>query len=120
MAIQMNVVRDKALRRGEELLSSVRLSPQFMTNIMQSRSPIRFKPGSPIFCRGSAADVAYCVLSGLVKVYLPLNDGSRVLVALAGSGDFLGLVYAIGADGRHVQSLEAEAMTTASLAIFTR
>jgi CRP/FNR family transcriptional regulator len=91
-----------------------------MSRIIEHRSPVTFSKGEPIFVQGSAADVSYWVISGLVKVYFPLEDGTRVIVHIAGGGDFIGIVDGMGPNGRHMQALEAEAMTKVSVAIFTR
>ncbi len=120
MATHANAIPEEALRRAQELLSRWQIAPEFMAGIMAHRLPVTFAKGEPIFIQGSAADVAYCVLSGLVKVYYPLPDGTRVIVRVGGAGDFIGIIDAIGTNGRHVQALEAEAMTKVSVAIFTR
>jgi len=120
MSPHTNAIPEEALRRAQELLARWQISPELMAGIMEHRMPVTFAKGEPIFIQGSAADVAYCVLSGLVKVYYPVPDGTRVIVRVGGAGDFIGIVDAIGTSGRHVQALEAEAMTKVSVAIFTR
>jgi CRP/FNR family cyclic AMP-dependent transcriptional regulator len=120
MATHGNAIPEEALRRAQELLSKWQISPDFLAGIMERRLPVTFTRGEAIFTQGSAADVAFWVLSGLVKVYFPLPDGTRVIVRVAGAGDFIGMVDSIGNNGRHVQALEAEAMTKVAVAIFTR
>ena len=64
--------------------------------------------------------MAYWILSGLVKVYCPLRDGTRVLVRIGGPGDLVGMIDAVAAGARRVQAFQAQAMTKVSVAIFTR
>ncbi len=120
MSRQFKTVPDEALRRAQGILSGWRVPPEFLNSIMERRSPVTFAKGEAIFTRGSAGDVAYWILSGLVKVYYPLEDGSRVIVHVAGAGDFIGVADAIGTNKRRVQAFEAEGMTKVCLAIFTR
>lgn len=120
MATHANAIPEEALKRAQELLGKWQIPPEFLAGIIERRLPVTFAKSEAIFTQGSAADVAYWVLSGLVKVYFPLPDGTRVIVRVAGPGDFIGIVDAIGNNGRHVQALEAEAMTKVSVAIFTR
>ncbi len=117
---QTSLIPEEALRRAQHLLSKWEISPEFTAGLIGSRSPITFTKGQPIFTHGSTADIGFCVLSGLVKLYLPFPDGSRIIVRLAGPGDFIGIVDTAGSDGRHVHALEAEAMSKASVSIFTR
>ncbi len=60
------------------------------------------------------------ILSGLVKVYSPNPDGSRLVVALIGPGDLAGFTDYVESNGRRAQAFEAEALTRASVALFTR
>ena len=120
MLKQTFAIPGEAQRRAQEVLSRWRISPNFIAELIGHRAPITFARGQAIFIQESAADVGYFVLSGLAKVYFPLRDGSRVVMRLAGAGDFIGVVDAIGTNGRHAQALEAEAMTKVSVAIFTR
>lgn len=120
MTKQTSLIPEEALRRAQHLLSRWEISPEFTAGLIGSRSPISFVKGQPIFTHGSTADIAFCVLSGLVKLYLPFPDGSRIIVRLAGPGDFIGLVDMAGRDGRHSHALEAEAMSKVSVAMFTR
>jgi CRP-like cAMP-binding protein len=91
-----------------------------MDELINQRAAAAFTKGEAIFLQGSMADVAYWIISGLVKVYFPLPDGNRVVVRLAGPGEFLGFIDRLGTNGRRVQALEAEAMTRVSVAILTR
>lgn len=119
MGVQVETVPQEVLRKAGELLSSLRIPPEVLS-ILQRGAPLAFARGDAIFTQKSEANVAYCVVSGLVKVYFPLDDGSRIIVDVAGAGDLIGLIHAPGAHGHRVQLLQAEAMSKASVAIFTR
>jgi len=73
-----------------------------------------------IFAQGAPADVLFYVLNGLVKVYCPVGDGDRVLLRLAGPGDFLGNIDYLDSDQHRTQVFEAQAFTRCSLALLTR
>jgi CRP/FNR family transcriptional regulator, cyclic AMP receptor protein len=73
-----------------------------------------------VFLQGSPADVMFWVLAGLVKVYCPRPDGTRILVKLAGPGDLVGHVDYIDSRGCRAQVFEVEALTKCSVALFTR
>jgi len=91
-----------------------------MAEVIDHRVSAAFAKGETIFLQGSTADVAYWITSGLAKVYFPLPDGNRVVVRLAGPGEFIGVIDHQGTNGRRVQALEAAAMTEVSVAILTR
>src|SRR5215472_4404494 len=120
MAAQMNPIPEEAHRRAQELLTRWRIPQEFMAELIEHRASVAFPKGESIFLQGSTADVGYWILSGLVKVYFPLPDGTRVVVKVAGPGDFIGVIDSVGTSGRRTQGLEAEAMTKVSLALFTR
>jgi CRP-like cAMP-binding protein len=62
----------------------------------------------------------FWVFAGLVKVYCPRPEGTRILVNIAGPGDLIGHVDYIDTRGRHAQVFEVEALTKCSVALFTR
>jgi CRP-like cAMP-binding protein len=120
MAAQINPIPEEARRRAQELLSRWRVPPEFMAELIEHRASVTFPKGESIFLQGSTADLGYWVLTGLVKVYFPLADGTRVIVRVAGPGDFVGIIDCMGSNARRVQAFESEAMTKVSVAIFTR
>ena len=73
-----------------------------------------------IFTQGAPADVLFYILNGLVKVYCPVGDGDRVLLRLAGPGDFLGNIDFLDSGQHRTQLFEARAFTRCSLALLTR
>jgi CRP-like cAMP-binding protein len=80
----------------------------------------RYPNRVPLFLQGSPADVAFAVFNGLVKVYCPGADGSRILVHLAGPGDLIGYADFIDGNRQRSQMFEAHALTSCSVALFTR
>ncbi len=92
MPQQSNTIPEEAQRRAQELVSQWRISPELIAELIGHRAALTFPQGKAIFIQGSAADVGYFVLSGLVKVCFVLMDGTRVIVRVAGAGDFIGVV----------------------------
>jgi CRP/FNR family transcriptional regulator, cyclic AMP receptor protein len=81
---------------------------------------VRYPKGSPLLATGSSADAVFAVMSGMIKVYCSAWGGMRVLVDLAGPGDLVGYAN-LGASAPGQPPLyEAEALTGASVALFTR
>ena len=105
--------------RLQEMLDSHGLRADLASEIEDHLTPVTFEKGAVIFLRGSAADLLFWLLKGFVKLYLPLNDGSRTLVDLARPGDFLAYVNDESSQGRR-QLLEAQALTKCSVGLFTR
>lgn len=81
---------------------------------------VRYPKRSPLFLQGSPADVVFGVFNGLVKVYCPGADGNRILVHLAGPGDVIGYADFLDGNGQRSQMFEAHALTSCSVALFTR
>jgi len=105
--------------RLEEMLDSHGLCADLASEIEDHLTPVTYEKGAVIFLRGSPADLHFCLLKGFVKLYMPLNDGSRTLVDLARPGDFLAYVNDESSQGRR-QLLEAQALTKCSVGLFTR
>jgi CRP/FNR family transcriptional regulator, cyclic AMP receptor protein len=120
MAALISAIPEEARRRAQQLLSRWGVPPEFMTELIEHKASATFPKGESIFQQGSTANVGYWVLTGLVKVHVPLMDGTRVAVKVAGPGDFVGVIDCLRTSARRVQALEAKAMTKVSVAIFTR
>jgi CRP-like cAMP-binding protein len=120
MPKHMNPIPQEAHRLVLDLFERWHIPPHFVAELINRRASAAFTRGEVIFLQGSTADIAYWITSGLVKVYLTLPGGNRVVVRVAGPGEFLGVIDRLGTDGRRVQALEAEAMTRVSVAILTR
>lgn len=81
---------------------------------------VRYPKGSPLFLQGSPADVVFAVFSGLVKIYCPRSEGSRILVEIAGPGDVVGYADFVDLNNQRSQVFEAHALTSCCVALFTR
>ncbi len=55
---------------------------KFIDEITGHHTVVNYNKGSMVFLQGSPADVMFWVLAGLVKVYCPRPDGTRILARL--------------------------------------
>jgi CRP-like cAMP-binding protein len=66
--------------------------PQSVIEALFSRHTlVRYPKGSPLFDKGSPADVVFVMLSGIVKIYCARAGAARTLIELAGPGRSCGL-----------------------------
>jgi CRP/FNR family transcriptional regulator len=104
----------------KERLGRCGLPPDAIAALFSRHTIVRYPKGSPLLATGSSADALFAVMSGMVKVYCSGWHGMRILVDLAGPGDLAGYAN-LGAPAPGKQPLyEAEALTGASVALFTR
>lgn len=81
---------------------------------------VRYPKGSPLFEKGSPADVVFVVLSGIVKVYCVRAGAVRTVVELAGPGDLAGYADFSDKSRERSQLFDAEALTNSCVALITR
>ena len=62
----------------------------FADRIVGQCTFLNYDKGSALFIQGSPADVIFCVFAGLVKIYCPRSNGTRILMNIAGPGDLIG------------------------------
>src|SRR5713101_4720434 len=110
----------EARNRFETQLGELGVPAKFVDEIIGHHTLVNYNKGSMIFLQGSPADLLFWVFTGLVKVYCPRSDGTRIMVKLAGPGDLIGHVDYIDSRGRRAQVFEVEALTKCSVALFTR
>jgi len=110
----------EARNRFETQLGELGMPAKFVDEIIGHHTLVNYNKGSMIFLQGSPADLLFWVFTGLVKVYCPRSDGTRIMVKLAGPGDLIGHVDYIDSRGRRAQVFEVEALTKCSVALFTR
>jgi CRP/FNR family transcriptional regulator, cyclic AMP receptor protein len=110
----------EARNRFEMQLTTCGIPAKLVDEIIGHHTLVNYNKGSMIFLQGSPADLLFCVFTGLVKVYCPRSDGTRIMVKLAGPGDLIGHVDYIDSRGRRAQVFEVEALTKCSVALFTR
>jgi CRP-like cAMP-binding protein len=113
-----NQTSEFRIRLGKTL-DSHGLPGDLAAEIEDRLTPVTYEKGAVIFLRGSPADLLFCLLKGLVKLYLPHGDGNRTLVDLARPGDFLGFVNEVNSKGCR-QLLEAHALSKCSIGLFAR
>src|SRR5216684_3810811 len=110
----------EARNRFETQLGELGVPAKFVDEIIGHHTLVNYNKGSMIFLQGSPADLLFWVFTGLVKVYCPRSDETRIMVKLAGPGDLIGHVDYIDSRGRRAQVFEVEALTKCSVALFTR
>lgn len=95
--------------------------PKDVTRTLFSRHTlVRYPKGSPLFDKGSPADVVFVVLSGIVKIYCARAGAARTLVELAGPGDLAGYADFSEKSRERSQLFDAEALTNSCVALITR
>jgi CRP/FNR family cyclic AMP-dependent transcriptional regulator len=113
-------VCDEALTRVRLHLSQWRVPTNLVSELIDQRSTVNFPRGAMVFLEGSPGDLFGCVLAGHVKVYCNEKNGTRVLVRLSGPGEIIGYGDYVDSKGRRSKIFEAQALTKASVALFTR
>jgi CRP/FNR family transcriptional regulator len=117
----MNPQIPAALRRNlDDFVLASGLPTAIIEELIGHHTVVTYPKGSTLFLHGSPADMFFCVFSGMVEVYCPQSDGSRVLVRLAGPGEILGHVDFIDHKGRRAQVFEARARGKCEVALITR
>lgn len=91
------------------------LEPKHLASLGGITHHQRYRKGQIIFYRGDPGNAMYLLLSGSVKMTLPSDAGSEVLVALLRPGDHFGELAAIDGRSRYVTAVAEE--TTEVLAI---
>lgn len=92
------------------------LEPRDLTGLAEITHHQHYRKGQIIFYRGDPGNAMYLLLSGSVKMTLPSDAGSDVIVALLRPGDHFGELAAIDGRSRYVTAV-AEGPTEV-LAIF--
>ena len=105
--------------RLEQVLQSCGLPTDVAAQIEDRFTPVTYEKGAVIFLRGGSCDLLFWLLKGIVKLYLPFEDGNRTLIDLARPGDLLGFVNDRDSKGRR-HLLEAHALTKCSVGLLTR
>jgi CRP-like cAMP-binding protein len=93
---------------------------ELLDDLVERQTGISFEKGAMVFCEGTVDGLFACVISGYVKVYCPVGEGSRTLVRLSGPGDVIGYPAYIDEKGRQARLFEAQALTKCTLALFSR
>lgn len=91
------------------------LEPKHLTSLGEITHHQHYRKGQIIFYRGDPGNAMYLLLSGSVKMTLPSDAGSDVIVAQLRPGDHFGELAAIDGRSRYVTAVAEE--TTEVLAI---
>ena len=110
----------EAKARLQKQISEFRLPSGLADELIGRHTLVNYNPGSMVVFQGSPADVVFYVISGLVKVYCPRLDGTRVLVKIAGPGDLVGYADYLDTRGHRAQIFEVQSLTKSSAALLTR
>jgi CRP-like cAMP-binding protein len=108
--------RDRLFAR----LESCGLPEDVIRTLFSRHTLVRYPKGSPLFDKGSPADVVFVVLSGIVKIYCARAGAARTLVELAGPGDLAGYADFSEKSRERSQLFDAEALTNSCVALITR
>jgi len=106
--------------RLEQQIGDWWLPTSLAAEFAQHLTPVTYEKDSILFLRGSPAEFLFCIVSGFAKVYLPHNSGARTLVAIARSGDVLGIVDGLDTGTQRYQVFEAHALTKCSIGLISR
>jgi CRP/FNR family transcriptional regulator len=108
--------RDRLFAR----LESCGLPKDVIRTLFSRHTLVRYPKGSPLFDKGSPADIVFVVLSGIVKIYCVRAGAARTLVELAGPGDLAGYADFSDKSRERSQLFDAEALTNSCVALITR
>jgi len=101
-------------------LASWGIPEQTAKELTKHHTRLNYASGQLIFSQGSAADVVFWVVKGVVREICPTSSGSQTLVRFATDGDILGLADKLNDKGQWVRRFEAWTATKCVLAIVTR
>lgn len=103
----------------EKRLVDYNLAPKIARQLVRRSTNFRYSDGKIVFFSGAPGDMVYCVRRGMVALYAPMEDESRVLFRIAGPGDLLGYTNFLG-EQRSSQVWEAHARDNCEIALITR
>jgi CRP/FNR family cyclic AMP-dependent transcriptional regulator len=107
-------------RRLEVFINDSGLPQEIVDELNSHHTTVTYPKHAALFLQGAPADLLFLVFSGVVEVFSPQADGSRVLVRLCGAGEVLGYVDFLDHRQRHAQAYEAFARTKCEVALMTR
>lgn len=116
----LNQQEEAAFTLLRENFAQWQIPHELLDDLVERQTAISFEKGAMVFCEGTVDGLFACVISGYVKVYCPVGEGSRTLVRLSGPGDVIGYPAYIDEKGRQARLFEAQASTKCSLALFSR
>jgi len=115
----MNKSSESALR-PEQLLETWALPKELAAEIEQRCTFVTYEERATILRCGASADLVFLVFKGLIRVYIPLANGSRILIFIARPGEPLGIIDRVDENGRRQHAVEAEALTKCVAGLLSR
>ncbi len=104
----MNVPLPKVLQgRIETFIVESGLPREVVDELINHHTVVTYPKVSTLFLQGAPADMLFWIFSGMVEVFCPYADGSRVLLRLCGPGEVLKHVDFIDHKKRRAQVFEA-------------
>jgi CRP-like cAMP-binding protein len=110
----------EAKARLQKQICELGLPPKVAEEVIGHHTLVNYNKGATVVPKGSPAEVLFYVITGLLKVYCPRPNGTRILVKLVGPGDVVGYADYVDAKGHRAQVFEIDALTKSSVALFTR
>lgn len=113
-------VSSDAKERLQQQLVRCNLTSELVEELVDQAMVVSYPAGAIIFLQGTSADLLFWLVRGMVKIYCPQVDGTRVLARLGGPGDLMGQADFINGNGRRRQLFEVRAATKCEVALVTR
>jgi len=120
MKLVSNRKYGEAFSQLRDGLANWGVPPEFTNEILERNMAAIFEKGALVLCEGAVDDLFGCVLSGFVKVYCAVGDGSRTLMRLAGPGEIIGYADYLDDKGRHARLFEAQCASRCAVALINR
>ena len=93
------------IRLKEQLRANSIVPEGLVDEIIDRHTRVTCARDQRVSCQALPADPLFWVVSGLVDVSCPEEDGSQILVWVAGPGDLIGFTNRVDEDERLVQPL---------------
>jgi len=93
---------------------------QIAAQLTKDHTKLNYTRGKMIFSQGSAADIVFCIVKGVVREISSNPNGTQTLVRFATAGDILGLADKLDEKGQWIRRFEAWTASECVLAIITR
>src|SRR5260370_1930441 len=91
------------------------IPPASVASLIGRHTLVSYPKGGLLFLQGSPADVVFAIFSGVVKIYCPCADGSRILVEVAGPGHLVAYADFLVPQNERAEILDVQALPTCPL-----
>src|SRR5216683_1198290 len=86
----MDLLKAKLTTQLKKQVCDLELTANFADEVVSHCTFLNYDKASMLFIQGSPADLAFYVFAGVVKIYCPRSNGTRILMNVAGPGDLIG------------------------------